>query len=48
MALSLVDALSTNMASFPWSQKAPQTQAHPWIFELSEGGGDNQKNISRR
>ena len=29
-------ATSMNMAlaTFPWSLKAPQSQAHPWIFEL--------------
>ena len=31
------------MALFPLSLKAPQIQAHLRIFELSEGGGDQQK-----
>ena len=42
-ALSSNPALSINMASLPRSLKAPQRWAHPCIFELSEGGGDNRK-----
>ena len=35
---------SMHIAPFPQSLKSPQRRGHTWIIELSEGGGDNQKN----
>ena len=37
-------ARSMNITPFPQSLKSPQRRGHSWIFELSEGGGNNQKN----